>query len=55
VWTGWSNTKFSDQTPWSSAVLPALTAGKTLTETLPAWQQAVTDLAKSMGYTVTDK
>jgi len=55
VWTGWSNTKFSDQTPWSSAVLPALTAGKTLTETLPAWQQAITDLAKSMGYTVTDK
>jgi ABC-type glycerol-3-phosphate transport system substrate-binding protein len=55
VWTGWSNTKFSDQTPWSSAVLPALTAGKTLTETLPAWQQAVADLAKSMGYTVTDK
>jgi ABC-type glycerol-3-phosphate transport system substrate-binding protein len=55
VWTGWSNTKFSDQTPWSSAVLPALTAGKTLTETLPAWQQAVTDLAKSTGYTVTDK
>ena len=55
VWTGWSNTKFSDQTPWSGTVLPALTAGKTLTETLPAWQQAVTDLAKSMGYTVTDK
>jgi len=55
VWTGWSNTKFSDQTPWSSAVLPALTAGKTLTETLPAWQQAVTDLARSDGYTVTTK
>jgi ABC-type glycerol-3-phosphate transport system substrate-binding protein len=55
VWTGWSNTKFSDQTPWSSAVLPALTAGKTLTETLPAWQEAVTNQAKSVGYTVTNK
>ena len=55
VWTGWSNTKFSDQTPWSSAVLPALTAGKTLTETLPAWQTAVTNQAKSVGYTVTNK
>jgi ABC-type glycerol-3-phosphate transport system substrate-binding protein len=55
VWTGWSNTKFSDQTPWSSAVLPALTAGKTLTETLPAWQEAVTNQAKSVGYTVINK
>ena len=55
VWTGWSNTKFSDQTPWSNAVLPALTAGKTLTETLPAWQDAVTNQAKSVGYTVINK
>ena len=30
VWTGWSNTKFSDATPWSNTVLPALTAGKSL-------------------------
>jgi ABC-type glycerol-3-phosphate transport system substrate-binding protein len=55
VWTGWSNTKFSDATPWSSVVLPALTAGKTLTETLPAWQDAITNEAKSVGYTVTTK
>jgi ABC-type glycerol-3-phosphate transport system substrate-binding protein len=53
VWTGWSNTKFSDATPWSSVVLPALTAGKTLTETLPAWETAITNQAKSDGYTVT--
>jgi ABC-type glycerol-3-phosphate transport system substrate-binding protein len=53
VWTGWSNTKFSDATPWSSVVLPALTAGKTLTETLPAWETAITNQAKSVGYTVT--
>ncbi|PJJ62006.1 ABC transporter substrate-binding protein [Compostimonas suwonensis] len=55
VWTGWSNTRFSDATAWSSVVLPALTAGKTLTETLPAWQTAITDEAKSVGYTVTQK
>lgn len=53
VWTGWSNTKFSDATPWSNAVLPALTAGKSLTSTLPAWQTAIVNEAKSVGYTVT--
>jgi ABC-type glycerol-3-phosphate transport system substrate-binding protein len=55
VWTGWSNTKFSDATSWSSVVLPALTAGKSLTETLPAWQEAIVNEAKSVGYTVTTK
>jgi ABC-type glycerol-3-phosphate transport system substrate-binding protein len=52
VWTGWSNTKFSDATPWSNAVLPALTAGKSLTSILPAWQTAIANEAKSVGYTV---
>jgi ABC-type glycerol-3-phosphate transport system substrate-binding protein len=55
VWTGWSNTKFSDATSWSTVVLPALTAGKTLTSTLPAWQEAIVNEAKSVGYTVTTK
>jgi ABC-type glycerol-3-phosphate transport system substrate-binding protein len=55
VWTGWSNTKFSDATAWSSVVLPALTAGKTLTETLPAWQTAIVNEAKSVGYKFTTK
>ncbi|MCU1476357.1 MAG: putative transporter substrate-binding protein [Subtercola sp.] len=55
VWTGWSNTKFSDATAWSSVVLPAITAGKTLTETLPAWQSAIVNEAQSVGYTVTTK
>lgn len=52
VWTGWSNTKFSDATPWSNTVLPALTAGKSLAAVLPAWQTAITNEAKSLGYTV---
>jgi ABC-type glycerol-3-phosphate transport system substrate-binding protein len=53
VWTGWSNTRFSDATAWSSVVLPALTAGKTLTSLLPAWQSAIADEARAAGYTVT--
>ena len=52
VWTGWSNTKFSDATPWSNAVLSALTAGKSLSSSLPAWQTAIVNEAKSVGYTV---
>jgi ABC-type glycerol-3-phosphate transport system substrate-binding protein len=52
VWTGWSNTKFSDATPWSDAVLSALTAGKSLSSSLPAWQTAIVNEAKSVGYTV---
>ena len=55
VWTGWGNTKFSDATSWSSVVLPALTSGKTLTQTLPAWQNEIANEARSVGYTVTTK
>jgi ABC-type glycerol-3-phosphate transport system substrate-binding protein len=54
VWTGWSNTKFSDATSWSSVVLPALTSGKSLTATLPDWQTAISDQAKANGYQVTN-
>jgi ABC-type glycerol-3-phosphate transport system substrate-binding protein len=52
IWTGWSNTKFSDQTPWSNAVLPVLTAGQSLSAAVPAWQTAISNEAKSEGYTV---
>ncbi|WP_406463461.1 ABC transporter substrate-binding protein [Streptomyces sp. NBC_01622] len=55
VWTGWSNTRFSDSTAWSSVVLPALTAGKSLTGTLPAWQQEIAGEAKTQGYKVVDQ
>ena len=55
VWTGWSNTKFSDSTAWSNVVLPALTAGKTLTQTLPQWQSTIIDEAKSVGYRIAGK
>jgi hypothetical protein len=55
VWTGWSNTKFSDATAWSSVVLPGLTAGKTLTSLLPDWQTAISNEAKADGYKVTNQ
>ncbi|HEX3964145.1 MAG TPA: extracellular solute-binding protein [Trebonia sp.] len=55
VWTGWSNTKFSDATPWSNTVLPALTAGTSLSAALPGWQAAIVNEAKSEGYTVVSK
>ena len=55
VWSGWGNTKFSDATSWSSVVLPALTSGKTLAQTLPAWGNEIANEAKSVGYTVTTK
>ncbi|MGW7578459.1 ABC transporter substrate-binding protein [Streptomyces sp. NPDC054765] len=50
VWTGWSNTKFSDATSWSNSVLPALTAGKSLSSALPAWQKEISNEAKADGY-----
>jgi ABC-type glycerol-3-phosphate transport system substrate-binding protein len=52
VWTGWSNTRFNSATAWSSVVLPAITGGASLTDTLTAWQTAISDEAKSVGYTV---
>jgi ABC-type glycerol-3-phosphate transport system substrate-binding protein len=55
VWTGWGNTKFSDATAWSSVVLPALTAGRTLTATLPAWGSEIANEARAAGYTVATK
>jgi hypothetical protein len=55
VWTGWSNTRFSDSTAWSSVVLPALTSGKTLAETLPAWQREIANEARTQGYKVVDQ
>ena len=54
-WNGWGNTRFSDATSWSSVVLPAITSGRTLAETLPAWGNEIANEAKSVGYTVTTK
>lgn len=52
VWPGWSATQYSQEAIYASTVVPALNSGKSLTETLGAWQTAITDKAKSLGYTV---
>ena len=41
--------------PLLSVVLPALTAGHSLTSTLPAWQKSISDEARADGYTVVNK
>ncbi|MFI1508008.1 ABC transporter substrate-binding protein [Streptomyces sp. NPDC020597] len=52
IWPGWSATQYSQEAIYSSTVIPALNSGKTLTDTLDTWQTAITDKAKSLGYTV---
>ncbi|MCX5269457.1 ABC transporter substrate-binding protein [Streptomyces sp. NBC_00199] len=52
VWPGWSATQYSQEAIYGSTVVPALNSGKTLTDTLGTWQTAITDKAKSLGYTV---
>lgn len=52
VWPGWAATRYSQEAIYSSTVVPALNSGKTLTDTLDTWQTAITDKARSLGYTV---
>lgn len=53
VWDGWSGISRADPSvSWGSLVVPALTSGKTITETLPAWQTEILNKASSVGYTV---
>ncbi|MDQ0830802.1 ABC-type glycerol-3-phosphate transport system substrate-binding protein [Streptomyces achromogenes] len=52
IWPGWSATQYSQEAIYSSTVIPALNSGKTLIDTLDTWQTAITDKAKSLGYTV---
>jgi multiple sugar transport system substrate-binding protein len=52
VWTGWNYGKWSNEAIWASTIDPGLTAGKTITSMLPAWQSAITDHAQADGYQV---
>jgi len=52
VWPGWAATQYSQEAIYASTVVPALNAGKTITETLDSWQTAISNKAKSLGYTV---
>jgi ABC-type glycerol-3-phosphate transport system substrate-binding protein len=53
VWPGWGYGQFSQEAVWAAKVTPGLTAGKTLTSLLPAWQSAIADYARADGYQVT--
>jgi len=52
VWPGWSATQYSHEAIWSSTVVPELTSGSTITQTMGAWQSAIENKAGSLGYTV---
>lgn len=52
VWTGWGYGQFSQEAIWAATIDPGLTAGKTITSMLPAWQTAITHYAQADGYTV---
>lgn len=52
VWPGWSATQYSHEAIYASTVVPALTKGSTITETLDVWQKAIENKAASLGYTV---
>jgi ABC-type glycerol-3-phosphate transport system substrate-binding protein len=52
VWSGWGYGQFSQEAVWASTIDPGLTAGKTITSMLPAWQSAITQHAEADGYQV---
>jgi ABC-type glycerol-3-phosphate transport system substrate-binding protein len=52
IWPGYSFLLFNPGTVWGDTVVPALVSGKSMSAELPAWQTAMTDQAKSFGYTV---
>ncbi|MHA6761877.1 ABC transporter substrate-binding protein [Streptacidiphilus sp. PAMC 29251] len=52
LWPGWSSVSYSAEQVWSSAVVPGLTAGKSMTSLMTPWAAAVKNQAKSVGYTV---
>jgi ABC-type glycerol-3-phosphate transport system substrate-binding protein len=52
VWTGWGYGQFSQEAVWAATIDPGLTAGKSITSMLPAWQTAITNYAQADGYHV---
>ena len=53
IWTGWAvSTPYSQEAIYASTMVPAITQGKTMTSQLGAWQDAIDNKAKSLGYSV---
>jgi ABC-type glycerol-3-phosphate transport system substrate-binding protein len=52
VWSGWVPPEFSQESVWASTVSAGMAQGKTISSLLPAWQSAIVNQAKVLGYTV---
>ena len=52
MWTGLGYGQFSQEAVWAATIDPGLTAGKSITSMLPAWQTAITNYAQADGYHV---
>lgn len=52
VWDGWGYPRFSQEAVWAKTVTPALSAGKSLVDTLPEWDKAIKNQAQANGYKV---
>jgi ABC-type glycerol-3-phosphate transport system substrate-binding protein len=55
IWTKWDVVKYAPDSAWSSTVLPALTAGKSIASAFSSYASNLTNLAKSDGYKVVTK
>jgi ABC-type glycerol-3-phosphate transport system substrate-binding protein len=52
IWDGWGSGIFSQEAIWAKTMTPAIAAGKSLVDQLPAWQTAIKNQAQVDGYTV---
>jgi multiple sugar transport system substrate-binding protein len=52
IWKGWGTASFSVETGYAKVVVPALAAGKTIADVVPAWQTEIKNEAQVQGYTV---
>jgi multiple sugar transport system substrate-binding protein len=52
IWDGWGSGIFSQEAIWAKTMTPAIAGGKSLVDTLPAWQTAIKNQAQVDGYTV---
>lgn len=52
VWTGWGYPSFSAETAYANIVIPAITAGDSVSAVVPEWQEELKNEAQVQGYTV---
>jgi multiple sugar transport system substrate-binding protein len=52
IWQGWGYPSFSAETAYANIVIPAVTAGGSVSSVVPQWQQEIKNEAQVQGYTV---